>query len=131
MTKKIIGRGHELEGLYIFYHQIPTVVACSGVTSSFEVYCRLGYPSLFVLKKSCPEFRFLSSLNCDSCLFAKFHCLSFRLKVHKEGSAPFQLVLFQYLGFLISFVLIFGVLVQFCLPQVFIILLLLLTITLV
>ena len=75
VTKKIIGRGYESGGLYLFDHQVSQAVACPVVPSPFEVHCRLGHPSLFVLKKLYPEFRSLSSLNCDSCQFAKFHHL--------------------------------------------------------
>ena len=42
---KIIDREPELGDLHIFYLQIPKVVACSRVTSSFEVHCHLGHPS--------------------------------------------------------------------------------------
>ena len=92
MTKKIIGRGYESGGLHLFDHQIPKVVACSGVTSPFKVHRCLGHPSLFILKKLYPEFRFLSSLNSDLCQFAKFHRLSSSPRVNKRASAPFELV---------------------------------------
>uniref|UniRef100_A0A9I9CII3 GAG-pre-integrase domain-containing protein n=1 Tax=Cucumis melo TaxID=3656 RepID=A0A9I9CII3_CUCME len=57
VTKKIIGRGYESGGLYLFDHQVPQAVVCLVVPSPFEVHCRLGHPSLFVLKKLYPEFR--------------------------------------------------------------------------
>ena len=63
--------------------QVPQVVACLVVPFPFEVHCRLGHPSLFVLEKLYPEFRSLSSLNCDSCQFAKFHSLSSSPRVNK------------------------------------------------
>ncbi|KAL4011481.1 hypothetical protein IC575_028540 [Cucumis melo] len=75
VTKKIIGRGYEYEGFYPFDHQVSQAVVCLVVPSPFEVHYRLGHPSLFVLKKLYPKFRSLSSLNCDSCQFAKFHVL--------------------------------------------------------
>ncbi|KAA0056091.1 gag-pol polyprotein [Cucumis melo var. makuwa] len=56
VTKKIIGRGYESGGLYLFDHQVPQAVVCLVVPSPFEVHCRLGHPSLFVLKKLYPEF---------------------------------------------------------------------------
>ncbi|TYJ97231.1 Cysteine-rich RLK (RECEPTOR-like protein kinase) 8 [Cucumis melo var. makuwa] len=86
VTKKIIGRGYESEDLYLFDHQVLQVVACPVVPSPFEVHCRLGHPSLFVLKKLYPEFRSLSSLNCDSCQFAKSHRLSSSARVNKRSS---------------------------------------------
>ncbi|TYK12306.1 gag-pol polyprotein [Cucumis melo var. makuwa] len=57
VTKKIIDRGYESGGLYLFDHQVSQVVACPVIPSPFEVHCRLGHPSLFVLKKLYPEFR--------------------------------------------------------------------------
>ncbi|KAL4032883.1 hypothetical protein IC575_005966 [Cucumis melo] len=92
VMKKIIGRGYESGGLYLFDHQVSQAVACHVVPSPFEVHCRLGHPSLFVLKKLYPEFRSLSSLNCDSCQFAKFHRLSSSPRVNKRASASFKLV---------------------------------------
>lgn len=60
-TKKIIGRGRESDGLYIFEHPTPYSLA-SSTSSPFEVHCRLGHPSLQNLKKLCPEFSYLTSL---------------------------------------------------------------------
>ncbi|KAL0539985.1 hypothetical protein IC582_024207 [Cucumis melo] len=42
-TKKIIGRGYESGGLYLFDHQVPQAVACLVVPSPFEVHCHLGF----------------------------------------------------------------------------------------
>ena len=67
MTKQIIGRVRESGGFYILDHAIPRPVACFGVTTPFEIHCRLGYPSLPLLKKLCPRFSSLSSLDCESC----------------------------------------------------------------
>ena len=92
MTKKIIGRGYESGGLYLFDYQVPQAVVCHVVPSPFDIHCRLGHPSLFVLKKFHLEFRSLSSLNCDSCQFAKFHRLSSGPRVNKRAGAPFELV---------------------------------------
>ncbi|KAL4038596.1 hypothetical protein IC575_002218 [Cucumis melo] len=92
VTMKTIGRGYELEGLYLFDHQVPQGMTCPIVPSPFEFHCRLGHPSLFVLKKLYPEFRSLSSLHCDLCQFAKFHRLSLSSRVNKQVSAPFELV---------------------------------------
>ena len=92
MTKQIIGRGHESGGLYILDHAIPRLVAYPGVKTPFETQCRLGHPSLPLLKKLCPHFSCLSSLDCKSCLFAKHHCLHSSPKVNKRVSAPFELV---------------------------------------
>ena len=61
------------EAFYLFDHQVPQAMACLVVPSPFEVHYRLGYPSLFVLKKLHPKVRSLSSLNCDSCRFESVH----------------------------------------------------------
>ena len=56
MMKQIIGRGLEFGGLYILDPAVPKLIARSGVTTPFEIHCRLGHPSLLLLKKSCPQF---------------------------------------------------------------------------
>ncbi|KAA0050691.1 putative Polyprotein [Cucumis melo var. makuwa] len=61
VTKKILVED-ESGGLYVFDHQVSQAVVCPIVPSPFEVHCRLGHPSLFVLKKLYPEFRMPSSL---------------------------------------------------------------------
>ena len=59
-TKQIIGKGHESGGLYILDTQIPKSIACSGIVTPFEAHCRLGHPSLPLLKILCPQFQSLS-----------------------------------------------------------------------
>ncbi|XP_060960160.1 uncharacterized protein LOC133031000 [Cannabis sativa] len=54
MTKKIIGKGHESGGLYVLDPLPPTSIACSSVASAFEAHCRLGHPSLPLLKLVSP-----------------------------------------------------------------------------
>ena len=54
MTKHIICSFHEDGGLYILDYAIPRHIACSGVTTLFETHCRLGHPSLALLKQLCP-----------------------------------------------------------------------------
>ena len=83
MTKHIIGRGRESRDLYILDHTVPRPVACSGVTTPFETHCRLGHPFLPLLKKLCPQFSSLSSLECESCQFAKHHRLHSTPRVNK------------------------------------------------
>ena len=61
MTKQIIGRGHEYGGLYFLDPTVPRPIACFGVTTSFETHCKLGHPSLPLLKKLCPRFSSMSS----------------------------------------------------------------------
>ena len=59
MTKQIIGREREPRGLYILDHAVSRPVACSGVTTPFETHCRLGHPSLPLLKKLSKVFIFV------------------------------------------------------------------------
>ena len=92
MMKQIIGRGRESEGLYILDHAVPRPIACSGVIVSFETHCRLDHPSLPLLKKLCPRFSSLSSLDCESCQFAKHHRLHPSPRINKRASASFELV---------------------------------------
>ena len=73
-------------------HAVLRLVACSGVTTQFETRCRLGHPSLSLLKKLCPQFSSLSSLDCESCQLAKHHRLPSSPRVNKRASAPFALV---------------------------------------
>lgn len=92
VTKKIIGEGHESAGLYILDTQAPRSTACSSTLSPFEAHCRLGHPSLPLLKKLCPEFHSVSSLECESCQFAKHHRLPSSPRINKQASCPFELV---------------------------------------
>ena len=92
VTKQIIGRGREFGGLYILDFTIPRPIACFGVTTPFETHCRLGHSFLPLLKKLCPQFLSLSSLDCESWQFAKHHRLSPHPRFYKRAGAPFELV---------------------------------------
>ena len=92
MTKQIIGRGRESGGLYILNPTVPKPTTCSRVTTPFETHYRLGHLSLPLLKKLCPRFSSLLSLDYESCQFAKHHRLSYSPRVNKRASAPFELV---------------------------------------
>ena len=67
MTKQIISRERESRGFYILDLAASRPIACSGVTTPFETHCRLGHPSLPLVKKLCLRFSSLSSLDCESC----------------------------------------------------------------
>ena len=67
-------------------------IACFGVVTPFDLHCRLGHPSLPLLKKPYPQFSSLSSLNCESCQYAKLHRVHLSPRVNKRASAPFELV---------------------------------------
>ena len=92
MTKQIIGKGHVSDGLYILDVWVPRSVACSSIASSVKAHCRLGHPSLPVLKKLCPQFHSLPSFNCESCHFAKHHCSLLSPRVNKRAESIFELV---------------------------------------
>ena len=67
LTKWVISRGREFGGLYILETKVLKSVACFGVVTPFELHCRLGHPSLSLLKKLYPRFSSLSSLNYELC----------------------------------------------------------------
>ena len=90
--KRIISRGREFGGLYILETEMSKFVACSGVLTPFELHCRMGYPSLSLLKKPYPQFSSLSSLNYESCQYAKLHCVHLSSRVNNRASAVFELV---------------------------------------
>ena len=92
LTKQIIGRGRESGGLYILETEVPKSVVCFGVVTPFELHCRLGHPSLSLLKKLYPQFSSLSSLNCESCQYAKLHRVHVSPRVNNRASASFKLV---------------------------------------
>ena len=83
MTKQIIGIECEFGGLYILDHAVPRYVAYSGVTTPFETHCGLGHHSFPLLKKLCPQFSSLLSLDCESCQFEKHHRLLSSPRVNK------------------------------------------------
>ena len=73
-TKQIIGRGYESGGHYFLDDRVHRSVACSVKSSLFEMHCRLGHLPLAILKKLYPHFNSVSTLECESCQFAKHHC---------------------------------------------------------
>ena len=93
-TKKIIGKGHLSGGLYVLDTQVnvSTPIACSSVLTPFDAHCRLGHPSLPALKKLCPQFQNVSSLDCESCQFAKHHRQFCGPRINKRASSSFELV---------------------------------------
>lgn len=92
MTKHSIGKGHESGSFCTLDMQFPKPVACIRTVTPFEAHCRFGRPSLVNLEKLCQQFSKLSSLDCESCEFAKHHHLSSSPQVDKRASAPFVLV---------------------------------------
>ena len=92
LMKRVIGRGQESWGLYIFNLELPKPIACFGIVSPHEVHCRLGHPSLSLLKKLFPQFSSMSSLNCESCQYAKLHRMHLSPRVNKQASTSFELI---------------------------------------
>ena len=97
-TKRVIGRGRKSGALHILKTNVPTHVACSEVVTQFELQCRLGHPSLSLLKKLYPQFSSLSSLNYESCQYAKLYCVHWSPRVNKRVSAHFELVHYDVWG---------------------------------
>ncbi|RVW36659.1 Retrovirus-related Pol polyprotein from transposon RE1 [Vitis vinifera] len=92
MTKRTFGKGHVSDGLYILDEWVPRPVACVSTASPVEAHCRLGHPSLPVLKKLCPQFDTLPSLDCESCHFVKHHRSSLGPRLNKRAESLFELV---------------------------------------
>ena len=91
-TKQIIGRGYESGGHYFLDDRVHHSVACSVKSSLFEMHCRLGHLPLAILKKLYPHFNLVSTLECESCQFAKHHRLPHVSRVNKRAASPFELV---------------------------------------
>ncbi len=91
-TKQVIGRGHVSGGLYILDQWVPKSVASVSSTSLFEAHCRLGHPCLQYLKKVCPQFKSATSLDCETCHFAKHHRTSLGPRTSRRTDSAFALV---------------------------------------
>ena len=75
--------------------EVSKYVVCFGFVIPFELHCRMGHPSLSLLKKLYPQFSSLSSLNCELCQYAKLHRVHLSPRVNKRASAHFELVHFD------------------------------------
>ena len=91
MTKRIIGRGHE--------SRVSTSLKqrCQSLLLVLESLPHLSYTIAWVillslLKKLYPQFSSLSPLNCESCQYAKLHCVQLSPRVNNRASALFELV---------------------------------------
>lgn len=90
--KQIISKEHVSDDLYILDERVPRFIARSSVMSPFEAHYRLGHPSLPILKKLFPQFHSVSSLECESCQFAKSQRISLGPRVNKRVESAFKLV---------------------------------------
>lgn len=84
MTKKIIGRGHVSNSLYILDTCVPRSIACASIISPFEAHYRLGHPYLPTLKKLCPQFHF-------SRMWVLSFCISLSPRINKQARYAFEL----------------------------------------
>ena len=98
MPALVIGRGEESGGLYILDPELSKPIACSRIASPHEVHCRLGHPSLSLLKKLFLQFSSMSSLNRESCQYAKLRHVHLSPSVNKRVSAPFEFIHFDVWG---------------------------------
>ncbi|KAL6332591.1 hypothetical protein AAG906_009013 [Vitis piasezkii] len=88
MTKWTFGKGHVSNGLYILDEWVPQPVACVSTSSPVEAHCWLGHPSLPVLKKLCPQFDNLPSLDFSTTCFLINHMPTVVLK----GDIPYKVI---------------------------------------
>ncbi|RVX07744.1 Retrovirus-related Pol polyprotein from transposon RE1 [Vitis vinifera] len=93
MTKRTFVKDMYLMGSIFLTKWVPsTSCVCVSTASPVEAHCRLGHPSLPVLKKLCPQFDTLHSLDCESCHFAKHHRSSLGPRLNKRAESLFELV---------------------------------------
>ncbi|GJR46556.1 retrovirus-related pol polyprotein from transposon TNT 1-94 [Tanacetum coccineum] len=90
--KKIIGRWRKCDGLYVFEPEVSKSLVGLSSSSLFEAHCCLGHPYLQSLKKLYLEYSHLSSLNCDSCEFAKHKRVHLSPRANKRAASLFELV---------------------------------------
>lgn len=83
-TNQVIGKGHVCDDLYILDEWESQSGVCSSVVSPYDAPCRLVHPSLHLLKKLFPQSQNISSLECESCHFAKHHRTSLSPRVNKR-----------------------------------------------
>jgi transposase InsO family protein len=101
-TRRMIGMGHEVGGLY--YLDLTSTssqalqLSTSTSTSALQWHCRLGHPSLASLKHQVPHLRHESSVPCEACQLSKHHRVPFPSRVVRRVSSPFELIHFDVWG---------------------------------
>jgi transposase InsO family protein len=90
-TRRMIGMGHEVDGLY-YLDLAPPSRALQSSTSALQWHCRLGHPSLSTLKHQVPSLRHQLVVSCEACQLSKHHRASFPSRVVPRVSSPFELV---------------------------------------
>ncbi|XP_028051509.1 probable acyl-activating enzyme 18, peroxisomal isoform X2 [Camellia sinensis] len=78
-TKRMIGSGHEKDGLYFLDSETspPPSAVLSASVSPLQWHFRLGHPSLAKLKLAVPCLSHVSQIECEACQFGKHHRSSF------------------------------------------------------
>ena len=94
-TKKMIGSGHEKDGLYYLDTNkfvSSTFLALSATVSPLQWHFRLGHPSLAKLKSAIPALSHVPSLKCEACQLGKHHVSSFSNSSHSRQPESFDVV---------------------------------------
>jgi hypothetical protein len=100
MTRRMIGMGHEVGGLY-YMDLTPTssqVLQSSTSIPALQWHCRLGHPSLPTLKHQVPHLHHESSVPCEACQLSKHHHVPFPSRVVCWVFSPFELIHFDVWG---------------------------------
>ncbi|XP_058082677.1 uncharacterized protein LOC131230739 isoform X3 [Magnolia sinica] len=92
-TGKMIGGGHESNGLY----HLKSGTIGAGATlqtniSPHQWHSRLGHPSLTNLRNLVPFLSYASKFECEACELSKHHRVSFLSHEDKVSDKPFYLI---------------------------------------
>ena len=96
-TKRVIGRGREYESLYILELEVQRLLLVLKLLLHSN-YIVAWVIHLSVSKMLYPQFSSLSSLNCESCQYAKLHRVHLSPRVNKRASASFEFVHYDAMG---------------------------------
>ena len=92
-TGKMIGSGHEREGIYYLEDRVtPTGLVAGQSDPVLLWHWRLGHPSLQKIRSIIPVESSISSLCCESCELGNHHHATFPSRVNNRSSSPFELV---------------------------------------
>ena len=98
-TGKIIGGGHEANGLYYLDRCGSSSLVASHLSiSPLQHHCHLGHPSLQNLKSVVSSCRQIESLQCEACQLGKHHRVPFASRRESRVSSPFHLVHYDIWG---------------------------------
>ena len=91
--RKIIGGGHEADGLYYMdWHGSSSLVASDLSISPLHHHCHLGHSSLQNLKSLVPSYHQIESLQYEAWQLGKHHRVPFASRRESHVSSPFHLV---------------------------------------